>query len=37
MIYSPTPGSWGLMIIRVRNGKATVAGLSVDRPGDPPK
>ncbi|MFL5342916.1 MAG: HEAT repeat domain-containing protein [Gemmataceae bacterium] len=37
MVYSPTPNSWGLIIIRVHGGKVTVAGLTVDRGGEPPK
>ncbi len=36
MIYSPTPNSWGLIVIRVKGGRVTVAGLTVDRGGDPP-
>jgi hypothetical protein len=36
MVYSPTPNTWGLLIIRVKGGKVTVAGLTVDRIGEPP-
>ena len=36
MVYSPTPNTWGLLIIRVKGGKVTVAGLTVDRIGELP-
>ena len=37
MVYSPTANSWGLLVIRRSGGRVTIAGLTVDRGGDPPK